>query len=158
MPISNVVSGTTITSAWGDSVADEVNALGNVETAKAEANQTIANATESDLTGLSVSFTLASTRMVKVIGSVVVESSIANRRAILRAYHGATQMAGVSMHLATTGVVGQCVIVLVATKSLTAATYTIKLTLAQASGTGTVESIANANAPAFLIVEDLGPG
>ena len=108
-----------------------------------------------DLTGLTVTVTVGTTRRVRISAEGSFGSTVAADYAALFIFEGATQLGGRSVPMpntaATTGAFSSVVL------TPTAGSHTYKLRAALASGAGVVTLNASATAPAFILVEDLGP-
>ena len=140
--------------AWvhGPVVSDYDSVLGY---AQAVANQTGITSVV-DLTSLSVTVTVPyAGHRVRITGSGLAQSSVADDIFQLSIQEGATilNLGKVLMRPANTDVTVTCSVVIVPT----AASHTYKLTGQRAAGSGTHQFSAGAIAPAFILVEDLGP-
>lgn len=114
------------------------------------ANQTGITAI-TDLTGLSVSVTVNTNRLIRVSGIARVTQSPADGWTDLRIREGTTTLAYSIVY--GNADITQNVWTLLAT---TAGTHTYKLSLEKLSGTGTASLDAAADHPAWILVEDLG--
>lgn len=119
--------------------------------AEATAAQTGIAAANTDLTSLSVAVTVGNARRIKVSWFVVVTQVTSAAGSSLRAAEGATQLNLSSLALAATesGTHTGAVIL-----TPTSGAHTYKLTLA--TGAGTINTIASATIPCWILVEDIG--
>lgn len=112
--------------------------------------------TEVDLTGLSVTVTVGTSRRIKITGYTRgIESTVAADEISFRIKEGATQL---EQSQVTVGSANRGYTQLVQV-SLTpsAGSHTYKLTAVRSAGTGTLTMAASATAPAWILVEDIGP-
>lgn len=135
--------------------ASQVNDLpqGTIGYAQVQANQT-GITTEVDLTTLTVTVTLVAGRRIRIVGSILVQSTVAGDAMEMNIKEGTTILqVGVEIE----GLANQYVSI---EKSVviqpSAGTHTYKLSLQRLIGTGTLTMIAAANATAFILVEDIG--
>jgi hypothetical protein len=111
--------------------------------------------TGSDLTGLTVTFSTAGGRRVKLSGQIVAQSTAAGDYARLDTTDGAgTILQNLQTYMPGTAAVG-----MVSSVCLTPAAgiVTYKLRLVRSLGTGTLTMVAAGVTPAFILAEDLGP-
>lgn len=118
------------------------------------ANQTGITA-EVDLTGITVSPTVGSSRRIRVTVELSLASSVANDVATLNIKEGATYLQVREVHLPVGGATAMITASVVLTPTSGAHAY--KASLARAAGTGTINTAASAARPAFIVVDDLGP-
>lgn len=131
--------------------------------AEVTANQTISTGTETDLTGLTVTVAVGSSRKIRIRAQGILSRSVADGVTVGRIKEGATTLGTWAQHSpnATTefdGASGEAVSSpggVFATPS--AGTHTYKLTLQRFSGTGNVILNAASGSQASITVEDLGP-
>lgn len=116
---------------------------------------------ETDLTGLSVTVTVAESRLIRITGYVPrISSDTIGDIANLRIKEGATQLqeARVDVGQKNGGANGGTFCnVQVTVDGPSAGSHTYKLTGSLAAGTGDLSYRATATAPAYILVEDLGP-
>ena len=148
-------SSSTFTSGAAPTAA-QVNgwAQGTLGYAQVTANQGTFT-TPTDLTGLSVAVTLVAGRRIRVTGQVIFTSTVGNDTAELQIREGATllQEATATCGAANSGVATVHSSIVLAP---TAGGHTYKLQGTRNSGTGNISTVANANAIAFILVEDIG--
>lgn len=137
--------------AWTQVQTDDTAPRGNLAYAQVTANQGSLSGS-ADLTGLSVTFTAVAGRRYRVAGYAALQTNAADVVGALRIMEGSTILAGASARLWSTGAV--TVTAQYVTASLTAGAHTIKLNVAFSGGTNT--SVAAADNPAFIRVEDIG--
>jgi hypothetical protein len=127
--------------------------LGHAQVAAAQA---IATGTETDLTGLTLTVTVAASRRIKLSAAGLITRTVADGASIGRFKEGATELGrwAQSAPSAITESDQACGFV-VLTPSAGAHTY--KLTLQRFSGTGSVSLSAGATNPADFLIEDIGP-
>ncbi len=107
-----------------------------------------------DLTSLTVTVTPLAGRRIKITGSIIVQSTVANDAILMRIQEGATVLHGAQMHVLVINqddTLEKTVIL-----QPTASAHTYKLTLQRAAGTGTITMSAAGTQPAFILVEDIG--
>ena len=110
---------------------------------------------ETDLTGLSVTWTSPATRLIRTTITVEVGSTVAGDVAELKLTDGSnTQITRSVQHISSTGA-ATVKMVLVHIETVTSGSKTRKARLNR-QGTGTLTASAFANAPAFIVVEDIG--
>lgn len=127
---------------------------GTLGYAEVVANQTGIGA-PADLTGLTVTVTVAAGRRIRISGATVAGIDTAVDQVSLRIKEGATQLAEAPNTLTTAGRGYRYDVSTVETPSAGAHTY--KLTLGRDTGASTaITSYANSTTPAFLLVEDIG--
>lgn len=120
---------------------------------------------EADLTGLTVTVTVGSNRLIRISALVNIEvdtSGTGNEDvALLSIKEGVTYLAGARFAVGaeSNDVVDyqSCLTPSVLVVAPSAGSHTYKLSLALASGTATLRTNASATLPAFIMVEDLGP-
>lgn len=112
---------------------------------------------ETDLTGLTVTVTPASGRLIKITGEGEFRSTVAGDRLVLRIYEDASAVGGAVVYSP------------VASSSLgetahgeafvtgDGSSHTYKLTLERSVGSGTAGLVSSSTRPAFILVEDIGP-
>ncbi len=127
--------------------------LGTLGYAQVTANQS-GITTEVDLTGLSVTVTVGTSRRIKITAQVNLYSTVAEDTGEVAIKEGATCFnVGEQPRLSTTNTATkQCSAVI----TPTAGAHTYKLTCLRTAGTGGVISYASTNRPAFILVEDIG--
>ena len=132
--------------------------------AEATANQTLTNtATETDLTGLTVTVTVAANRKIRITGQGILSRSVADGVTVGRIKEGSTELGRWAQHApsATTefdDAMGSAISSPAgAFVTPSAGSHTYKLTLQRFSGTGNVTLNAAAGSQAYILVEDLGP-
>lgn len=116
--------------------------------------------TETALTGYTLSITVGSSRLLRIIGIVPrIGSSVASDIAILRLKQDSTALTESWVDVGATtlsgggGTNGQVVAVV----APAAGTYTFTLRGARQTGTGTLEYRADSAKAGLLVVEDIGP-
>lgn len=116
------------------------------------ANQLTIGLTATDLTGLSVAVTVGTSRRIRISASAAVQQRTSAALAELDIYEGATRL-----QRFPTSIPAELYDVLTPSVVLTptAGSHTYKLTMLTSSGT--VDMLAAADWPAFILVEDLGP-
>ena len=158
---SNALTGTTaqFNAALTDSefvtAADPaVIPLGTLGYAQAVANQT-GITTEQNLTGLSVTVTVGTARRIRVSVEISLASSAANDIVALKIKEGGTVLQERDRHFGSVaGGTNSTAASVVLTP--TAGEHTYNATLVRAAGSGTINTVASATRPAFIIVEDIG--
>lgn len=119
-------------------------------------NQGSIAGTEVDITGLTATVTVGTSRRIRITVELSLSSSVANDVPSLRIKEGTTQLQSREEHLGS--VVGALAAISASVVlTPTAGSHTYKATLVRAVGTGTLVVNASATAPAFLLVEDIGP-
>lgn len=109
--------------------------------------------TSVDLTGLTVTVTVGSSRRIRVEGRVLIASTVTGDIIGLGVNEGATSLASGQLYAATSATTLTAEVIL----TPTAGSHTYKLTAGRAAGSGTVGTTASSTAPAYILVEDLGP-
>jgi hypothetical protein len=124
--------------------------------AEVTANQT-GITTEADLTGLSVSVTVAAGRRIRVTGQVRYGGTTSDDVATLRIKEGTISIQ--TAQLLVSRATGQANPTLTTAVVLTpsAGSHTYKLSLERPIGTGNMQLVASSNSPAFILVEDIDP-
>jgi hypothetical protein len=112
---------------------------------------------EADLTGLSVTVSVGEGRRIKITGSCIARSTATGDRVDFRIKEGTTELKPDTRELGTANDAGRSGLHAEVVLSPSAGSHTYKLTLARGDGTGTVSMVAAATAPAFILVEDIGP-
>lgn len=131
--------------------------------AEVTANQTISTGTETDLTGLTVTVTVAANRKIRIRGQGIISRSVADGVSVGRIKEGSTELGRWAQHApsattefdAASGDAVSSPAGVFVTPS--AGSHTYKLTLQRFSGTGNVVLNAAAGSQAFIMVEDVGP-
>lgn len=108
---------------------------------------------EVDLTGLTVTVTVGTSRRIKITAAVYPVSTVANDIVTVKIAESATILQTRSVSLPVSGANGELTAICVLTPSVGAHTYKLRMVRV----TGSVTSSAGATFPAFLLVEDLGP-
>jgi hypothetical protein len=106
-----------------------------------------------DLTGLAETVTVNTSRRIRISTFCTIQGSAGGDLARLDIKEGATILNSFQGRLETSGIGFQCSVVLLPS----AAAHTYKLTVTRTVGAGTVQLSASATAPAYLLIEDLGP-
>lgn len=107
-----------------------------------------------DLTGLTVTVTVGTSRRIRITGHIRVNSTVAGDYCRLDICDGASTILGQGQQ--QIGASNEAVYAtLVLTPTAGAKTY--KLMLSRSVGTGSLTMNASANGPAYILVEDLGP-
>ena len=130
-------------------------AWGVVGVATATANQA-GITTQTDLTGLSVTWTAVAGRRYKVSAYTMVTRTVADGTTqvlILTSGGSVFQVISSQPNVAADNLESSGFVIV----TPGAGAQTFKLAITRASGTGTVGLSATANAPAFILVEDIGP-
>jgi hypothetical protein len=145
---------TSLTTLPAASVADL--AQGTIGYAQVTASQGSIT-TLADLTGLTVTVTLVAGRRIRIVGSVLVGSTVATDVIRLHIREGATDLqirdtVPSVVSGTTTNINLECSVVL----QPSAASHTYKLSLERLAGTGTLTMGAGATYPAFILCEDIG--
>lgn len=110
---------------------------------------------EADLTNLSVQVTVGNSRRIKITGYGRFGGSTANTGGVLRIKESTTELQRCGIPRQSTIQVGATI---VRTLEPTTGLHTYKLTLAaDSSDGGNIDLIASSDAPAFILVEDIGP-
>lgn len=135
-------------------LAEAVDPLGLVAIATRTADQGGVTG-EVDVTGLSVTFTVAANRRIRLALTMRVDSTVAGDTVRLYIKEGGTVVQTIDARLGAALVGDTMVGWTVITPSAGAHTY--KATIQRVLGTGTLTSRATATNPAHLIAEDLGP-
>lgn len=131
-------------------------AWGELGYAQVTANQTTIT-TEADLTSLTTTVTVGTDRKIKITGNGIFTRTVADGVTQFRIKEGTTTLQIANIRNASTaGETCQAICRLDDTVA-TAGSHTYKLTLALATGTGSVGLTASSTNPAFILVEDLGP-
>ena len=107
-----------------------------------------------DVTGLSATITVAAGRRVRITGHVTVKTSLVDHGGVLTIYEGAALLNSAWAVLAEASRRASLEVMAVVTSAAGAHTY--KLCAAQYVS-GTLLLHASAAAPAFILVEDIGP-
>jgi hypothetical protein len=112
--------------------------------------------TEADITGLAVTVSVNSGRRIKITGytpGILID--VLDERGSYRIKEGGTQLQEFRAVSRNTGFSthGACPIWI---GTPTAGSHTYKITAARISSSGNLTVLANANAPAFILVEDIG--
>jgi len=128
---------------------------GRLGSASVTANQTSIT-TETDLTSLSVTVTVPANRRLRITGFTGAYSSVAQDASELRIKESTTQLTRSSLvHVLATSTEMHDVTALVNGPS--SGSHTYKLAMVRTSGTGSITMVAASDAPAFILVEDMGP-
>lgn len=148
---TDFVAGQTLTAAQMDALP-----AGWLGYLVSQSNQT-GITTEADITNLStLSVTLEANRLYRVWAELTIESTIADERATVRIYKGSDLQVqrpfGMPSYPSTTTRLGVHVSRVFTS---TAGTYTFKVSL-EREYLGSLSVKANSDAPALLVVEDLG--
>lgn len=146
----------------GAAVAGEVLTAANVNKipggwigyAEVTANQT-GITTEVDVTGLSIAVTVGASRRIMVSVEFSAVSSVAGDIGSLNIMEGGAVLQARDTHLAIATYAFDVRGAVVLTPAAGAHTY--KATFRRSVGTGTLNTAANVNRPAFIHVYDLGP-
>lgn len=161
MTVPSVTTNTPITTAWGNSVATDVNLLANAGRGVLAYEQIITaqgsiTGAVVDLAGLSVIATVAASRRIRISGYCVAYSTVGSDSAELGIKEGNTALNGAVTLLSPTAVRYSS---LYATVVLTpsAGNHTYKLTGVRTYGTGTLTMAGSNVGPAYILVEDIGP-
>ena len=109
--------------------------------------------TEVDLTGLTVTVTVASTRRLRIVGEVMLANATADAISVLRLHADGVQIQSRTAAKAGAGTDQGVHIGAVVTPSAGAHTYKLR----GWAVSGTVTLSASATSPAFIYVEDVGP-
>lgn len=117
------------------------------------ANQT-GITTVTDLTSLTLTVTAGTSRRLYIEAQAIVTRTVNDGYSLLSIKEGATTLQQIQIHSASTD--GDTVYGNV-TVTPTSGSHTYKLTLERGSGTGTTGIAANASAPAFIRITDIGP-
>ena len=121
--------------------------------ASVTANQT-GITTVADLTNLTVAVTAGSSRRLRITAQAIITRTVNDGYVLMSIKEGATVLQQIQIHPVSTDGDTKSGSVTVTPSS---GSHTYKLTLERGSGTGTVGIAANASAPAFILVEDIGP-
>jgi hypothetical protein len=111
--------------------------------------------TETDLPGLTITFTAVANRLYELKASVVGYTSVAGDRIAVGIKEGSTTL--------QTGIMGQTlasngeVVPVYLISTFSAGSHTVKLTGRRDSGTGTTTFVAGSTIPAVFTVSDIGP-
>jgi hypothetical protein len=136
---------------------DTALARGRLGYAQVTAAQTLTNTgVETDLTSLSVLVTVGTSRRIRITGQGIVSRTVADGVTVGYIKEGATfhgTWHQSSPSAATEFCPGQMSTIITPTSG----DHTYKLTLQRLTGTGNVVLNAAAAAPAFILVEDIGP-
>lgn len=122
--------------------------------ASATANQT-GITTDTDLTGLTVTVTVGSNRLIKVSAMAILSRTVADGVTTLKIKQDSTLINGDQTTHPGTSFYQASPFALISAPS--AGSHTYKLSLERTTGTGTVAMSASATQPALILVEDLGP-
>lgn len=114
--------------------------------------------TEVDLTGLSVTVTVNTSRRIRVTGSITMSVSVTDTAGLGRIKESTTVLRECSMQAPqVTGGPGEETYEWSVILTPSSGAHTYKLSLARSVGSGTVSSKASTTRNAYLLVEDLGP-
>lgn len=119
--------------------------------AEAVANQGAITA-EVDLTSLTVTVTVNTSRRLRISALGLLQSTVASDVVRIFIYED-----GASIQLADEHAGGQTTVTPSVIRTPTAGSHTYKLRGQRAVGTGTVTLLASASNPAYILVEDIGP-
>jgi hypothetical protein len=111
--------------------------------------------TEVDVTSCSVTVTAGTSRRLRISGHIRIQSDVADDRAILQIYRGATQIQGATVTMLRTNTTESIEVFVDDTPSSGSNTY--KLTVQRGSGSGTLTVKASSVSPSIIMVEDVGP-
>lgn len=126
------------------------------KTLTATSATTSASTTVVDLAGFSVTASaVPANRTLRILVTGQIQSTVANDRAVVYVREGTTQLQAVPIALPLAATPVQVFVKVSLTP--TAGNHTYKVSIARASGTGTVSYVASASSPAQLTVEDTGP-
>lgn len=107
-----------------------------------------------DLTALTVTVTVGTGRRIRIRAQIAAQSTVNGDGALMQIMEGGTQLMAASTYLSssTLGLPVICEVILTPTSG----SHTYKLTLQRIIGSGTLTMNANATAPAYILVEDIG--
>lgn len=137
--------------------ASELNDLpaGIVARAVYSVDQGSITGTETDLTGLSTTFTALANRYYVVVGLVPVISTVSADEAIMRGYLAGSIITGIDATLSN--VRTRFMRVMSRPVTVSAGSVTAKLTLQRVAGTGTLTAQSGAALTSHIAVYDMGP-
>ncbi len=110
--------------------------------------------TEVALTGLSVTVNVAANRRIKISGSAPLSGTVNGDRFQVRIKEGATMLQGAEALINTVYYYPAHPTIVITPP---AGAHTYNLTCARLYGTGSAEMYAASSAPAYILVEDIGP-
>lgn len=160
-PAHNIGLDSTDTQAWCDCINDLNTRTGVLETRPVEVGYAeIVAASASftaiaDVSGLSVSFTLTSTRKILVVVYALLQSTIANDRIQLTLADGSGTQLQLSGELSIPAISVTVPVEFSWRKSLTAGSYTYKVRATRTAGTGTCILNAAAARPCYIQALDV---
>lgn len=130
--------------------------LGTLGYAQVTTTQALTAGTEADLSGLSVTVTVGTSRRIRVSGYGLIASTVSGDRYVMRIKEGSTTL---TQHIssvggATTAFSTAHPVVVLASPG--AGSHTYKLSLQRIGGSGNPSLIGDPAAPAFILVEDIG--
>lgn len=146
----------TTPSGSAATVAARLDAAGAGDVAYAETTTTTGSITtvETDLTGLSVTFTAVAGRRYRVTAVVEVIDTASSSVYVLALKESATQLHRFTAVNGHTG--GSTCSLLYVNNASISGSKTWKLTLVRAGGSGTLSTTNGATYPSFILVEDIG--
>lgn len=127
---------------------------GWIGVSEATANQGSIGTTSTDLTNLSVAVTVGTSRRIRVSVFCNISMQTASNRALLRLQEGATQLAEARKDIVVDNHASFNVSVIL---TPTAGAHTYKITARVLNAGSSLTSEASSTAPAYILVEDLGP-
>jgi hypothetical protein len=149
-PNTTFVSGAILTAA-------QQNAFG-FSTVGLTASTTLNQAgiiSETDLTGMSVTFTAIANRNYKISMYTYAVPTVTGVSATVKIKQGSTVLQTAITQVGTAGVGGTCTCFVV--KTFTAGSTTLKLSGALGAGSGSLTFYSDGTLPTTLLVEDVGP-
>lgn len=114
--------------------------------------------TEVDLTSLTLTVTVGSSRRLRIMGSMMFSSTVASDTAQCNLYDttsGSTKLSQSLVGLVSAGQGASTTVHCIITPASGSRSY--KLTGRRGAGTGTLTMLAASDVPAFLMIQDIGP-
>jgi len=112
--------------------------------------------TEADISGLSVTVTVGSSRRIKVTCGAMVSSDVATDLIRLRIKEGSTELCRLAREVARAGGNGQETVQKSVILTPSSGSHTYKITGERPVGTGNASVAAQTGDPAYILVEDIG--
>lgn len=151
-PAGNQVTGTPAPVAFGNGVPG-----GWIGLTQKTTSMTGTFAGEADVTGLSITVTVNSSRRLKITGYCQGWfSDTAGDRVEMKVYRGATVLVSTRSRVQSANST-ESNIVSIATDTPASGNQTYKVTLIRSLGTGTITFAGSTGDPSWIMVEDLGP-
>jgi hypothetical protein len=110
--------------------------------------------TEEDLNDLSVTVTVAASRRIRITGSTLPESTVADDAVRLFIKEGSTTLQSRDVAFSASNAPSELSATVILSPSTGSHTY--KLTMKRESGSGDVTNNASSDGPSYILVEDIG--